>query len=442
MPRPISPALCVATGGLALNVVFGMCLWQNYQTNKANFARIEQIMRTVRQADAGDAPAPADQRATREDRMAFLLAVAGNADESKRVLADVSTAECAEMFRTLLARPAAGDRNGALDALCQQLTRRNPARAVALLAEVPEATLRATLAVHATDLWTDQNPADAAQWLDHLGERFLPRETLDAQFARAVTRWAAYDPAGATRFLAGRPTPGKETLAALANSAVEWGRQDPTTALAWTQNVPASDPRRLGLVQSILAGWAEGEPARAAAYLQERLYDGGEGSELYYSTVGLLADRWASVDPPAAARWASVLPSRRARRDAVRRVAAAWAASDLSAASRWAVTLPADPARSAAWQAIINAWPGNDLDGEGAWLSGLPAAPDRDRAMAAHAGRLAAADPVKALTWARTISDPAVLGQTIDAILAGWERTDLVAARNWAAANDVVLPPR
>ena len=441
MLRPNSPVLGVAAALLALcNVALAAWFWQVQRAQDARLDRLEALVSTLRPATAGDPAPAADRRATREDRVAFLRAVAGNADESKRVLEGVSIPECAEMFRALLARPAASDRNAALDALCRRLASSDPTWATSLLAEVPEATLRATLTVEATNLWTEQNAAVAAQWLDRSGERFLSRETFDAQLARAATRWAAYDPAGATRFLAARATPGRDTLAALANAAVEWGRQDPAAALAWTRALPATDPRRFGLTQSILAGWTEREPVRAAAYLQERLYDGGEGNELYGSTVGLLADRWASVDAPAAALWAAALPSRRARRDATRRVAAAWAAADLPAAARWAAALPADPARAAAWQAVINAWPGNDLDGEGAWINNLPTAPDRDEAAAAHAGRLAAGDPAKALTWTRFINDPALQARTAALVLIGWERTDLAAARNWAAANGVPLP--
>ena len=438
MPRLLIPALGAVAGvSLVFNVFFGVSLWSGQRSQDVRLNRLEDLARSAQPADSGDAPA---HRATREDRVAFLRAVAGNADESKRVLDGVSAPECVEMFRALLARPAAGDRNAALDALCQHIASSDPARAADLLAEVPEATLRSTLTVRVTNLWIEQSPDAAAGWLGRFGENFLPREMFDAQLARAATRWAAYDPAGATGFLAARPTPGRETLAALANSSVEWGRKEPATALTWVQNLPATDPRRFGMTQSILAGWAEREPARAATYLQERLYDGGEGNELYYSTVGLLADRWASVNPPAAAQWAAGLPSRRARRDATRRVAAAWAAADLPGAARWAAMLPADPGRGAAWQAVLNAWPGNDLDSEGAWLGSLPAASERDEATALHAGKLASADPTKALTWARSIGEPTVQARTVGAILAGWERTDRAAARNWAAANDVALP--
>ena len=344
------------------------------------------------------------------------------------------------MARALLARPAASDRNGALDALFQKIVGSDPARAIALLGEVQEPTLRNTLAVHVTNLWIEQSPDAAAHWLDASGETILARDAFDEQLARAAVRWSAYDAAAATAFLTARKSLGDAAQTALLNAAAEWGRKDPANALAWTQNLPPADPRRFGIVQSILAGWAERDPVRAAVYLQDRLYEGGEGSELYFASVGLVAERWARLDLNAAAQWAMTVPGRRARRDAIHRVAAAWAAADLPGAARWAGTLPADPARGEAWQVIVASWPGSDFDGEGAWVSNLPTGPDRDGTVAFHAGKIAPSDPEKALLWARTINGPDLQTRSVEAILAGWARTDPAAARNWAAANSVQVP--
>lgn len=372
--------------------------------------------------------------------MAFLLAAAGNADESKHILEAVSVPETVEMARALFARPAAGDRNAALDAVFQRIAGNDPARAIALLDEVQDPTLRNILAVRITNLWIEQSPDAAARWLDASGEAILARDAFDAQLARAAARWSAYDAAAATALLANRKGLGEASLAALANVSAEWGRKDPANALAWAQNLAPADPRRFGIVQSILAGWSEREPVRAAAYLQARLYDGGEGNDLYFSTVGLIAERWARTDVNAAAQWAATLPSRRSRRDALRRVAAAWAATDLPGAARWAGTLATDAGRADAWQVLVAAWPGNDFDGEGTWVSNLPAGPDRDETVALHAGKIVSTDPEKALMWARTINGPEIQARTVEAILSSWEHTDLAGARNWAAANNVALP--
>ena len=388
MPAPASPAPAARGNGvsligwaaavsLAFNVFLGVWLWRVNHRQNARLARLEAFAKASRPQGAGDTPPASESRASREDRVAFLLAVAGNADESRKVLEDVSIPECVEMVRALLARPAASDRNAAVGALFQRIAGTEPARAVALLDQAQEPTLRSTLAVRVANLWIEQSPDDAARWLAANGENFLARDAFDAQLGRAAARWSAYDPASATPFLAARANLGPAALAALANSSTEWGRKDPATALTFAFNLTTTDPRRFGVVQGILAGWAEREPARAAAYLQQRLYDGGEGGELYFSTVGLIADRWAGSDLNAAAQWAATLPSRRARRDAMRRVTAAWVAIDLPGAARWAGTLPADPSRAAVWQTVVNSWPGGDIDGEGTWVSGLPAGPER-----------------------------------------------------------------
>ena len=431
----------VAVASLGLNVLLAVWLWRTHHREEARLARLEAAVGSTAGAMPGDDGPPATRgKANREDRVAFLLASAGNADQSRRVLEDVSVPEAVEMARALLGRPAASDRNAALDAVFQKIVASDPARAIALLDEVPEPTLRNTLAVRVTSLWIEQSPDAAARWLDTSGENVLSRDAFDAQLARAASRWSAYDAAAATSFLIARNTLGEASLAALANASAEWGRKDPANALAWAQNLPAADPHRFGTVQSILAGWAEREPVRAAGYLQERLYDGGEGNDLYFSSVGLVAERWARIDLNAAAQWAATLPGGRARRDALRRVAAAWAAADLPGAARWAGTLPADTGRGEAWQVIVRAWPGNDFDGEGAWVSNLPAGPDRDETVALHAAKIAPTDPEKALLWARMINGPEIQARSLDAILTGWQRNDPAAARNWAAANSVDLP--
>ena len=442
-PERESPGLpgYVAVASLGLNVLLAVWLWQTHHRQETRIARLEAAVRSSAKNLPDDDGSPATgEKASRGDRVAFLLASAGNADESKRILETVSTSEAVEMVRTLLGKPAASDRNAALDAVFQKIVGSDPPRAIALLDEVPEPALRNTLAVRVTNLWIEQSPDAAARWLDASGENILSRDAFDAQLARAASRWSAYDAAAATSFLIARKTLGEASLAALASASAEWGRKDPANALAWAQNLPATDPRRFGTVQSILAGWAEREPVRAAAYLQERLYDGGEGNDLYFSSVGLVAERWARSDLNAAAQWAATLPGGRVRRDALRRVAAAWAAADLPGAARWAGTLPADTGRGEAWQVIVSAWPGNDFDGEGTWVSSLPAGLDRDETVAVHAAKIAPTDPEKALMWARTINGPEIQARSVDAILAGWQRNDPAAARNWAAANGVGLP--
>ena len=86
---------------LGLNLAFAAWLWRANRTQSARLARLEELVRSTRQAET-KTDAAADHRATREERVAFLLAVAGNADESKRVLETVSVTEAAEMVRALL----------------------------------------------------------------------------------------------------------------------------------------------------------------------------------------------------------------------------------------------------------------------------------------------------------------------------------------------------
>ena len=381
---------------------------------------------------------PTGERLTvagRPERIALLLAAATDAEATRRLLESLPPGERGEIARALMSRPAGNERNAALGALLQKMAEDDPAQAVALLATVPEVGFRQSVAARIAAAWIEHDPAGGAAWLAGDGQPFLAQATLRRLRAEAVTRWSAFDPAAATRFVATQPPTSDAEAQELRTVSREWARKDPAAALAWAQSLPSGDLRKPPATYGILEGWTDRAPTQAAGYVGQLTYG---TSRSYAGEAAAVAARWTERDPAAAAQWAAELPDRTARHDALRQVAASWATVDVPSAGRWAATLPPSPERVDIWGGIADNWTGSDPAGAETWLSTLPAGGDRDAAVAAYAAKIVPTDPEKALTWAKTLSNGAFAARQIDNLLAVWSRKDGLAARNWAVANQFV----
>lgn len=443
-PLPVRRAPAITVLGavlilsLGLNALLIGWLWRTQSAQDARLARLERLAGPV-------APVPAPRfpkQANRQDRLAFLLAAAGNSEESRQILSAISPEDTAEMIRALIARPAANDRNEALDAALRSLALDNPSVAVELLGSVEDSGLRIRLARHVVAVWTAASPEAAARWLAQDGGGFFDPGQSDDLLGIALGRWAAFAPEAAARFAVARPPdgpggPSNPAASALLGACREWGRKDPPVALAWAQSLPATDPRRREAVDGVLGGWTEKDPAGAARFARQAVLANPAAS---VGSALVVVRAWADADPAAAARWAAALPDQGVRAVAIREGAVQWAGVDAMAAALWAGALPDDGTRGGVWSDLTELWARANPAQAESWLTGLPAGPDRDDATAVYIARLARFDPEKALTWARTLTGPAFAAGQVDHVLAQWEQKDAAAARNWAAANGVALP--
>ena len=117
-PAPLPPPRGPVSGlpgallilSLAFNVALAGWLWHTQAALGRRLARIEDLAFKGRSRVRGGPPDIA-HTATRQERIAFLLAAAGNADDSKKILAAVPLDEDAEIARALIARLPANDRN-------------------------------------------------------------------------------------------------------------------------------------------------------------------------------------------------------------------------------------------------------------------------------------------------------------------------------------------
>lgn len=340
LPPPRGPAFKLPGAllilSLACNAALAGWLWHTQAALGRRLARIEEISFKGRSRVRGDPPKSA-HAATGQDRVAFLLAAAGNTDDSKKILAAVPLDEDADIARALIARPAANDRNEALDTTLGYLAQNDPPRAVALLADVEESGLRARLAHHVAGVWAVVNPEAAARWLAEGGNRFFDPRQLSDELAAVVTRWAAFAPEAAAKFIDARPPdsglPSGPTALDLGQACLEWGRKDPAASLAWVQSLPATDPRAPAAFQGVLQGWAEQDPAGAARFVRQAIV----ADPVPNGPMALLiVNVWSLKDPGASARWAAGLPPNAARPQAVRAAAAHWAQVDAANVALWA----------------------------------------------------------------------------------------------------------
>ncbi len=438
------PLAFAAYLSLALNIALGLWLGHALAAQNRRLTRLEALSDSGKHTRGASAvPAARTHQATRQDRIAFLLAAAGNPDQSKQILSAVPPEEVVEMARVLIARSAANDRNEALDATLRYLAADNPARAVALLPGVEESGLKSRLARHVVSVWTATAPDAAARWLTDGGNQFFDARQISDQLSAALARWSAFAPEPAARFIDARPPDGDlqptPTSLSLGQACLEWARQNTAAALAWVQSLPATDPRQPYALDGVVQAWTEQDPVAAAGFVRQTLLTArvpGTGS-----LAVVVVQAWSGKDVEAAARWAQTLPDTAVRGLAMREASSRWAQTDPMGASRWAAGLPADRTRGPVWVGLTERWADTDSARAETWLEGLPAGRDRDDATAVYINRLAPADPERALTWARTLTGPGFAEDQVGNVLAQWEIKDGAAARNWAAANGIALPP-
>lgn len=435
-----------AVVSLALNGWLGWNVWHVQRAQGARLARLEAASAPAGisgREDVATDPAVGKlpRRASLDQRVAALLAVSGDGDRCRRLLENVSPAECVELGQALLARPTASDRNGALGAAINFLAATHPWEAVGLLDGVREGILRVTLARQLADTWSASHADAAALWLAGDGSRYLTPVAASAPLVRAITQWCTFDPEGATKFVASQGPERGPVGRSLGMASHAWGQTNPGAALAWVNSLSASDPHYLPALQGVWEGWTEENPDQAGLTLRQQFYGGATRPPV--ELAGTVARQWAQIDPAAAGQWALSLPANGARGAALYQVGTVWTQADAAGAARWAATLPTSETRARVWREIISGWADSDPIAAGTWLGTLPQGRDHDEAVGAYLPRIEPTDPEKALSWAGTVSDPVARAEQVQDVLSRWVRRDAAAARGWAAANSVpILPPR
>ena len=140
-------------------------------------------------------------------------------------------------------------------------------------------------------------------------------------------------------------------------------------------------------------GYAQTDPRAAAEWIDQFRSEPGYGN-----AAGVIAQRLAALDAPAAAQLLNTLsdePTRRTdERNAANQVASRWAADDPLAAAEWARRLAADDMRSNALGGVAQTWAANDFDAARDWALRLPSGSGRDNALMALLVAGARSEPI------------------------------------------------
>lgn len=298
-------------------------------------------------------------------------------------------------------------------------------------------------------------------------------ENLEA-FRFLIYAWSRFDPKSAMGYAIEKL--GMRGTFVAQPAMANWVRTDAEGALAWAKGLGGNQSQFA--VGGVLYQLASIDPADAAKRLAS--IEGGASNQRY---AEMIAGQYAKKDPVAAATWAQGLTDRGAQREAMDRIAREWIEKDPAAAAEWvrqgaanfemtdaarrvaeqmarqnpsqaltwANQLPQGDERTSAVASAVGEWASKDPNAAGNWLnSNISASPEGDRIISSYARNIATQDPVAALQWAGSVSDPNYRAQITVDLGRDWYRKDQAAAEAWLKTapiteeqkRDVMRPSR
>ncbi len=302
-----------------------------------------------------------------------------------------------------------------------------------------------------------QFPEAARLSLALTDERARRRLTVDL-----LTRWAEKAAGGAWAFVR-ENMKNRERGEALERILRTWAEHEPGAALRAVRDelaalaviVPAP-PERQALVATLVKGMSRTDAAAAwsaaldftdpddraaavrAAMPSGTMPPGGHAAlwaglrELPASVRPELEKEFATLclrtGAEAAAAWAAGLAAGPERDEVAALLGAAWVKKEPGPALDWARQTASEAARPQVTAVLIDQWAARDVNAAGEWLGRLPATAETDPARAALARAALPHDPVSAMTWARSLSDPALRAATVHSLWEKWHAADPVAA--------------
>jgi hypothetical protein len=287
-------------------------------------------------------------------------------------------------------------------------------------------------------LETLKTPEDIRAALDIVAKsgRGWGRGAASREFSMLLQKWTAFDPKGAADYAA--KSSGREERY-MATSAVlkAWTRQDLEGALAWarTNGVPAADgpeSQRGGsdgnyALAMIASQIARTDVDRALAIAAE---DGDSRTSTRLDDT-LVAEFFKQHGEEAARAAIMAMPQSKLRDAMLGEYADRLAKTNGPGAAQWAASLPAGLGRSRALSEAIAGWSDDDPAAAGNFLNSIPPSADSDSARERYARNVFDKDPVGALSWAATITDPRERQNTTEALVRSWVRRDTETAKQW-----------
>lgn len=264
--------------------------------------------------------------------------------------------------------------------------------------------------------------------------------------------WAAVDGKSAVEYLNALPyneRPQNTIRATLA----EWAMHDLDAAEAWARSATTNVPNHYMI--GVIAGAANVNLSRAETLLYEMPYGRERGDAMAYvagahlengnadamnwatsvqdprleqASIRKVAAQVALTDPLLAANWVVQNSNEEQMPYNVSTLARQWSYSDAEAAANWAFGLPPGPAQDAAIAATLPSLAVKNPQAVEKMLVSQPPSKATDPARVTLAREYTSTDPVRALAWANTVTDPHARDRTTQRIMDTWQKNDPAAA--------------
>jgi hypothetical protein len=231
------------------------------------------------------------------------------------------------------------------------------AAALAYMKDAQPAELAADLSRRLVRHWAESSPREVAAWINGLPDGDQRQAALDglaivwanSQMVEAIN-WGQSlakegernraltdvaneavrtDPMTALQLAVGLPADvQRDDL--IRRATMEWTSGDATNAVAWAEQIPDATLRVTVLAGEAVA-WAKQDPESAAMLAVRELPAG----RLQEDTVVSIVQRWAELQPEAAAAWVAQFPEGAMRAATIENLVTLWSRTDAAAAQQW-----------------------------------------------------------------------------------------------------------
>ena len=325
-----------------------------------------------------------------------------------------------------LGNPA--ERDHALRQALEQNLNRDPQRVAAEWGQIQGDVAKTEMAEQLARSWSRRDPDAALEWAN----RALTGQARERAVGQIAETWMRRDPQRAAPLLETLP-PGDRRNELYGQLGRTLAMDDVNAAWKWADTLQGG--ARESAYREMSRQWADHDPRAAADQALRQLND----PQLQTRVLADIGAQWARHDPISAAQWAANLPGD-AGQEAIKGAIQSWARQDPAAAQAYALAMPEGAAKtdiarqmlehqleqgvaaSARW---LNEWEGTAVQPEmtrdvayrwlredsmraSQWMGSLPAGPSRDAAVSALVRTIGREDPEAAMSWVRTVSDPAM----------------------------------
>ena len=293
----------------------------------------------------------------------------------------------------VLAHPAPdGSGESRADSLMEELTRRDPAAAIAR--------------------WNAVSAEQQGKWLPTL-----------------TREWAIQDPAAASRWAEQQWRRG-HGIVGLVRGAESWIRTDAAGAAVFLKEVLPTVSQPIDR-QELVQLWVTAEPSAALGALSEVVPAQGRDSVL-----SRLLPIAVAADSASAVAAVSGIRDPVLRGQTISNIGLQWSSRDPEKALDWAVSLPAGSEQTAAIRSVYQVWSATQFNGAKASLERLGSI-QRDQALVGIIHDRMNTSVAQAADLGLMVSDSQTRSELLDSIFQRWGRSNPAAAASWLETSRI-----